>query len=237
MIEFLRHLAGLPPAPQGTIEWLSFSTGVNVEYSSEGGGLLVRSCEMGEGWSVERMENMGHAILELTGTELKSSRLLGPFFLECVSHVAAVLCLDIDYQPQLASVQEEMKQISQVGVKSTKPSGTTSSLLLDIEKRMVEPTPAETYQRSLALYIIAAISESMTSEVLEQADIAKLLSVLSVVIECHAHLVTRKSDACSSSPVDLLMTQPDLDRMLGGPITLSIALGYLSAVLAGTRQV
>ena len=37
----------------------------------------------------------------------------------------------------------------------------------------------------------------------------------------------------SSSPLNF---QPDLDQMLGGPITLSIALGYLSAVLSGAKQ-
>ena len=97
----------------------------------------------------------------------------------------------------------------------------------------------ESYRRSLALYLMAALSEENTSHVLEQTDTTALLEILAVAVECHAHITSRTNESLSSSSpsVSLLVVGPDLDHMLGGPITLSIALGYLSAILTGANQV
>ena len=239
VILFLRHLAGMPLATRDTIQWVSVSPSVAVEWPSEGSTLCVRSvCGGEEGrWSVERMESVGQAVLKLVRTELKSCRqLLGQFFIECLTCVVAILCLDINYQTkQLPSVQKEMERI--LSAQTTKTSDGASSVLLDIEEKLNEPTQAEAFQRSLALYLTAALSENATSEVLEQADTAQLLSLLSVIVECHACVVMRQNDITTTSPSSPLNFQPDLDQMLGGPITLSIALGYLSAVLSGAKQV
>lgn len=237
VILFLRHMAGMPPLSEGMVEWTSVSPFVSIEWPSEEGKVLrVRCVSDGEGrWSVEKMESLGRAIMELVGTEIKSHQLLGKFFVECLTCVTATLCLDVDHRSSLPSIQREMKKMKA----TRKASDGASSVLLDVEERMATPTPAEAFQHSLWLYLTAALSENKTSEVLEQTDISQLLSILSVVVECHAHLVTRKSDNCSSSssPPNLLVIQPNLDQILGGPITLSIALGYLSALLGGARQV
>ena len=240
VILFLRHLVGMPPATEAMVKWASIAPGITAQWSSEGNNLCVRcGGEGGEeegGWSVEKMESVGKAILELVGTELKSSRLLGQFFIECLTYVVAILCQDVNYQTELPSVQKEMKQLT--SMRTAKTSKSASPALLAIERRMREPTQREAFQHSLALYLTAAFSENMTSEVLAQADMVQLLQVLAVVIECHAHLVTRKQySRTSSSPLNLLVVKPDLSEMLGGPITLSIALGYLSAILGGARQV
>lgn len=238
VILFLRHMSGMSPHSEGMVEWTSVSPCVSIEWPSEKSEVLRVRC-VGDGgeegrWSVEKMENLGQTILELVGTEIKSCQLLGQFFVECLTCIAATLCLDVDYQTQFSSIQREMKQMKT----TRKPSDGASSVLLDVEERMAKPSPAEAFYHSLWLYLTAALSENKTSEVLEQTDTSQLLSVLSVVVECHAHLVTRKQDNSSpSSPPNLLVIQPNLDQMLGGPITLSIALGYLSALLGGARQV
>lgn len=237
VILFLRHMSGMPPRSEGIVEWTSVSPCVSIEWPLEKSEVLRVKC-VGDGeegrWSVEKMESQGQTILELVGTEIKSRQLLGQFFVECLTCIAATLCLDVDYQIHLSSVQREMKQMKT----TRKPSDGASSVLLDVEKRMAKPSPAEAFYHSLWLYLTAALSENKTSEVLEQTDVSQLLNVLSVVVECHAHLVTRKQDnSSSSSPPNLLVIQPNLDQMLGGPITLSIALGYLSALLGGARQV
>ena len=191
--------------------------------SGEGGG--------GRRWGVGRMESEGDAIVELVATVLKSNRLVGKFFTECLTFIAAVLCRDVGYQTGVASVQAEMKtQTPLKRLSSTSPlTSSTSSALLDIERGSNRP---EVFHLSLALYLTASLSERWTSEVLEQADVSRLLDTLSVVVECHAHLVTKKK--CKSSSLeDLLTIQSDLDHMLGGPISLSITLGYLSALLSG----
>ena len=233
VLEFLRCVSGLLLTQQKRAGWVTVSPEISIECSSEGGVLCVRSVsgEVGEMWSVGRMERVGQAILSLVATELKSSQLLGRFFLSCLTSVVAILCLDTSYSPPHPSVQEDMKLLS----RSTEASTTSSTVLLDVERKMKGASGPEAYHRSLVLYLTAALSESFTDDVLEQSDTVQLLSVLSVAVKCHAHFVTSKHE--SSSSVDLLQIQPDLDRMLGGPITLSIAVGYLSAILGGAKKV
>ena len=236
-IWFLRHLAGMPRVrSDGGVEWIPVSPEVSFECLSEEGGLCVGRVEGGERemWSAERMEKEGRAILELVGTLL--SRLTGPLFLECLTCAVAILCQDLGYQTQLSRVRTEMKAHSLLRNPQKKPSKlSASSALLDVEKETRELTRAELYRRSLALYLTAALSEEKTSDILEQVERRALLEVLGVALECHAHIVTRKSEKFSS--LGLLVVQPDLEQVLGGPITLSISLGYLSAILTGANQV
>ena len=238
-LDFLRHLAGMPPAAGSNVDqpvaWLSVSPSVAVQWLPEEGRFSVR-CEGDSGedgrWSVGRMESVGQAILEFVGTEIKSGGLLGEFFLECLTRVAAILCFDVNYEPQLLSVRKEMKSLALP--ETAKKSKDASPALLAVEQKMSSPTLREAFHRSLVLYLTAALSENMTAAVLEQTDVAQLLEVLSVVVGCHAHIVTSKQGS-SSSPLNLLVVQPDLGELLGGPITLSIGLGYLSAILGAAE--
>ena len=242
-LDFLRHLAGMPPAAGSNVDrpvvWLSVSPSVAVQWLPEEDRFSVR-CEDDGGeegrWSVGRMESVGQAMLELVGTEIKSGGLLGEFFLECLTRVAAILCLDVNYEPQLLSIRKEMKSLTLP--ETTKKSKYASSALLAVEQKMSSPTQREAFHRSLVLYLTAALSENLTAAVLEQTDVAQLLEVLSVVVGCHAHFVTSKQGSpspSSSSPLNLLVVQPDLGELLGGPITLSIGLGYLSAILGAAE--
>lgn len=239
IIHLLRHLCGMPLTAQATVEWVKVPSDITIEFPSEGCDGLCVVNGSGENWDVEKMEGVGEAILEFLWTLLKSKQLIGKFFIECFRFVIAVLCTDVDYQTQISSVQSEIKMQRSERMTSKSSSTSTSSALLDLENKQCKPSQAEAFHRSLALYLTASLSENKTSEVLEQADTADLLEVLSVAIDCHAHLVTRKKCDTSSSPSlnSLLLVQPDLDQMLGGPITLSIALGYLSALLGGAIQV
>ena len=234
IIHLLRHLCGMPFSAQSTVEWVKFSSDITIEVSSEEYAIVNLSRE---NWGVERMESTGEAILEFLGTLLKSKKLIGKFFIECFRFVIAVLCNDVGYQTQVSSVQAEIRM--QRPEKTTPTSSSsTSSALLDLEHKQCNLSQAEAFHRSMALYLTASLLENNTSEVLEQADTAELLDILSVAIDCHAHHVTRKKcDTSSSSLNSLLLVEPDLDHMLGEPITLSIALGYLSALLGGAMQV
>ena len=254
---FLRHLAGFPTT-QSTdqlVEWVAMAPGIAVQWSQGGGGLCLRTVgkeeeeeeeeegggdgeqkivgAVGERWSVERMESVGQAIVELFVVELKSRGLVGRFFIECLTHVAAVISKDVGFQPETQSVKEEMEAL--LVRPGAERSDGASSALLTVEQNMTTPTRREAFRRSLALYLTASLSENVSSDILEQANLPRLFEVLSVVMECHAHLTT--SGDGSSSPLQLLVAQPDLDRVLGGPISLSIALGYLTAVLGGGKKV
>ena len=225
----------MPPSSAGGVKWIAVSPDVSLSYPAKERGLSVGRVGVG---SVERMEKDGGAIVELLGTILAPSQLIGGFFTECLTCVVTFLCMDIGYQTQSSRIKTEIKShlSVQVDPKLSKSSSAASSVLLDIEKETGERKQAELYHRSLALYLTAALSEERTSTVLQQTDTTELLEILAVAVECHAHTVTRKNQTLSSS-VDLLVVQPDLDSMLGGPISLSIALGYLSAILAGADQV
>ena len=235
-VQLLRHLAGMPPSRAGGVRWVPVSPEVSLRFETGWRGLCVERVKGGEGeiWSVERMEEDGRAMVELLGIVLRSSQLTGQFFLECLTCVAAILCQDLGYQSQAPNIRTEIKAMS--SMKKSQKSSATSSVLLDIEGKSQELTQAESYRRSLALYLTAALSEEKTSDILEQTDTRRLLQLLAVVVDCHAHIVTRKKNKMSSS-LNLLVVQPDLDQMLGGPITLSIALGYISAILTGANQV
>lgn len=237
-VQLLRHLAGMPASRVGGVKWVPVSPEVSLRFEKEGRGLCVDKVRGGEGeiWSVERMEEDGRAMVELLGTVLRSSQLTGQFFLECLTCVTAILCQDLGYQTQAPNIRTEIKAMSLIKKSQKSSKSSASSVLLDIEGKSQELTHAESYRRSLALYLTAALSEEKTSDILEQTDTRLLLELLAVVVDCHAHIVTRKKNKMSSS-LNLLVVQPDLDQMLGGPITLSIALGYLSAILTGANQV
>ena len=232
-IQFLRHLAAMPLSSAGGVKWIAVSPEVSLSYPAEERGLSVGRVGVG---SVERMEKDGGAIVELLGTTLAPSQLIGGFFTECLTCVVAILCMDIGYQAQSSRIKTEIKSHLSVQVDPKLSNSSASSVLLDIEKETGERKQAELYRRSLALYLTAALSEERTSTVLQQTDTTELLEILAVAVECHSHTVTRKNKTLSSS-VNLLVVQPDLDSMLGGSISLSIALGYLSAILAGADQV
>ena len=218
---------------------MKVSPELTLKFSSDG-VLCVGSVNSAEVWSAERMEREARAVLEMVGRVLSTSGLTGQLFLECLTCVAACLCRDVGYQPQSPRIRLEMKTLS-VSLspgQPTRSNSSASSVLLDIERSSGELSQSELYHRSLALYLTAALSEERTSDILEDVDKRTLLDILAVVVECHAHFVkTKHKSSSASSPVNLLVVQPGLDSVLGGPITLSIALGYLSAILTGANQV
>ena len=102
----------MPLSTEGTVNWASVSPSIMIEWPLEGRSLCVKSVS-GDGeegrWGVEKMESVGQAILKLVGTELKLSQIVGKFFIECLTCVAANLCQDLAYQADLASVKKEIK--------------------------------------------------------------------------------------------------------------------------------
>ena len=254
MVTFLKQLAGFPVAGRegGGRKWLSLAPRVAIKCGGEKGELIARVIEEGieeeEGeerereevvggiWSVEVMESVGQGILTLLKEELKFTGIVGQFFIECLSRVAAISCQDIGYQPHTPLLGQ--KDHLQPSSPRKEASNGASSDLLDIEQNMKTPTQQEAYNRSLALYLTASLSENMNSIILELASITQLLGVLSVILECHTRLHCTQSSSPPSSPVQLLVMQPDTETLLGGSISLSIALGYLSAILTeGTIKV
>ena len=133
----------------------------------------------------------------------------------------------------------ESQTASSVGNSTMPPTlktRSTSSILLECESKL-PPSCSEAYSNSLVLYITASICESLSSSLLEQTELPDLLSTLFVVISCHAHCVTRSEKRTTKADSMLVNEESQLDEILGGPITLSIAFGLLSAIMGGAIEV
>ena len=249
-IHFLRHLAGMAAPPQSEghpQDWVAVADDVAVRWrQQEGcGGLSLMSVDEneeeldreGEGmWCVEKMESIGQGIMVLLKSDLRLNGLAGQFFIECLIFIAAILCQDVGYQPDEPSVRAEIEK--SLFPQTMKKSSDANPALLLVEQNMNRPTRRDAFYRSLVLYLVASLSENMTSDILDQADLSHLLGIISAIIECHVQLTLVKQHSHTASlDYRLLLAQPDLDCMLGGPITLSVALGYLSAVVGGARKV
>ncbi|CAI8007257.1 Transport and Golgi organization protein 6 homolog [Geodia barretti] len=176
--------------------------------------------------------------LTLVGAVLCSSQLIGPFFMECLTCVVAILCTDLGYQTQVSRIRTEIKSRSSVEEHPKSSETSASSVLLDVERRsgevtreeIVPPFPGplprgssvrgEHQPRRGADRHHGTPGDTSSSRGVPLPHRTKNKRVFVFVI----------------SICQLLVVGPDLNHMLGGPITLSIALGYLSAILTGANQ-
>ena len=203
----------------------------------EHSGLVVERLTEGEEfkmYSVERMESAATCILDLLKSGLESGNIPGILFIECLLHVAVVLCRTIGYDASATAVGARVKEMTEahLGSKRQEVTRDTNSDLLECELNPIAPSRREAYGNASVLYLMAALCEQMSREVLEQVELRKLLEMMSVVVSCHARFVSK-----GRSSSLLLVAGPDLEELLGGPITLSVVFGLLSAILSGAREV
>ena len=169
----------------------------------------------------ERMEEVGSCILDLLRTDLKSYRLLGPLFVKCLQQLVSTLTHQSSGPP-------DSENASVVG----KVSSSTSSALLELEKN--GRGPMASLSDAMALYTAAAICENMGNELVEQVDRFSLLDAISSIISCHASISSLQADV-KVLPSHTKRVGPE--TLTGGTLTLSIALGLMSALLAGNKLV
>ena len=203
----------------------------------EDSGLILERLTEGERlkvYNVDRMESVANCIMDLLKSDLKSSNITGSVFTECLLHVAVVLCNATGYNASATAVAGRVKEMAEarVGLKRPEATGETNSDLLECEWSSSAAGQSEAYGNAVVLYLMAALCEQLSSEVLLQVELHRLMEAMSVVVGCHARFVSEEK----SSGL-LLMPMPDLDKLLGGPITLSVVFGLLSAILGGAREV
>ena len=163
-----------------------------------------------------RMEDLASAVVKLLG-DLKSCDLLGPLFLTVMGRLKMVL----ENESLSANGCDTAREDEQAMKDSP-------SVLLEWEaKRSMRHE--STSSSIMVLYVVAAVCEQMGSELLEQVDTISLLPVLAGVVGCHARCLK------PSTPQQLLGASPV--ELTGGPVTLSITLGLLSAILAQKSEV
>lgn len=170
---------------------------------------------------VDEMERIGNCVLEILKTNV--SDVVGVFFLQCLDHIAEELYKETNYtMPNVL-----IPQSTPASVSTNKKS---STVLLECEQNL----GVESYNNTLVLYIIAALCEHMSNDVLNGADLRSLLLTISTIVGCHSHYFTQSSKKQEKM---FQITGPSLESLLGGPITLSISFGLLSAILGGAREV
>lgn len=227
MVLVLKFLAHIPLEPQVGVEFKSLDPGVTLKYD-EGFSLKWLSGE--ERMDMERMESIASCILDLLTTDLKASRLTGLLFTECLQQIAVTLCQTTGYDAADTSLQSRLER-PPPGLKQN-PSDSTNSDLLECERNPEVLSRSEAYGNALVLYLTAALCEHMSNEVIEQVDLPLLIETISVVVKSHAHFASKGQ----SSDI-LLVIGPNLEKLFGESITLSIVFGLLSAILGGAREV
>ena len=159
------------------------------------------------------MEDTASAIVTLLG-DLKSCGVLGPCFLTAMGHLKMAL--------EKESLPADMTREDEQVVKDSR------SVLVEweAERSRREGSSASSI---MVLYVVAAVCEQLGRELLEQVDIVSLLPVLAGVVGSHARCL-------KPSPLQQLLCASPVE-LTGGPVTLSITLGLLSAILAQRSEV
>ena len=209
----------------------------NIALQCNKDGDLTVKCLSEEGrlesQDTERMESVANSVISLVETDLKYNCIPGLFFTECLQHIAVVLCRSTGHSASNTSLSSKVKK--ERNIQMHQKSDDSSSTLLELEQVLEVPVHTEAYSNALVLYLIAALCEHMGDTVLQQSQLHDLIEVMSVIVNCHAQFV---SEEPSQKPDILLVTAgPDLEKLLGGSITLSMVFGLLSAILGGARQV
>ena len=220
-LSFFYHLVGIPlPNEPASVVFNELGPAVVITCSKNGVlGLYSRSSQGDHDVEEEsigecgKMEDTASAIVKLLG-DLKSCGVLGPCFLTAMGHLKMVL--------EKESLPADMTREDEQVVKDSR------SVLVEWE---AERSRREGSSSSsiMVLYVVAAICEQLGCELFEQVDIISLLPVLAGVVGSHVRCLkpSTTQQLLGASPVELT----------GGPVTLSITLGLLSAILAQRSEV
>lgn len=203
-----------------TVQWVEFSTRLRPGYSASGMLTLNTVHEPDAQPVSERMEEIGNCVLDLLRTDMKSCRLLGPLFVKCLQWLASALSCQCGLaHPKDAAV-------------AARVTSSSSAVLLQLEE--AGEGSMTSLSDAMALYTAAAICENMGNEMLEEVDPFPLLGIISDIVRCHAHVSLPQADIKVSSSQAKRMGP---ESLTGGALTLSIAFGLMSALLAGNKPV
>ena len=218
---FFDKLLHLQAGSSSTVQWLELSVRVKLSYSAGGMLMLETVAQPMSQPASERMEEVGSCILDLLRTDMKSCRLLGPLFVKCLQQLVSTLT----HQSSGLTYSEDASVVGKV-------NSSTSSALLELENNGTGPMAS--LSDAMALYTAAAICENMGNDLVEQVDRFSLLDAISSIISCHASISSLQADV-KVLPSYTMRVGPE--TLTGGTLTLSIALGLMSALLAGNKPV
>ncbi len=229
LLAFLCFVSGFQPPQTEAQQTLYKRPNICIQYSAIG-TLTARTLteeEVLRRRNAEEMERMGTGIVALLNSELKQDNIIGAFFLVCLQHLTSIILHQTGYtcsitEDTLKPVSYSDQQQDDVPAPSER-----SSALLDCEAKL-PLSQTEAYTSSLVLYITASICEELSSTLLQQVSLPDLLSSISALVSCHASFCEVIN---GKNHVKIVASEEH--EILGGPITLGIVFGLLSAILSG----
>lgn len=191
----------------------------------------LTDAEVLESKNVEEMEKVGSGLVALLNVELREVKIVGRFFVACLEYLTAII-LQQTNNTSCAGVKEcAPKTVSSDQSNDLHTLPRTNSALLDCEV-VLPPSHTESYYSSLVLFVTASICEDLSSTLLQEVSLPDLLASITSLVLCHAsYCKDRDIKDCLK-----VLANEDIE-ILGGPITLSIVFGLLSAVLSGAVEV
>lgn len=211
--------------------------------------------------AVDSMEHTSQCVVTLLKSGLNSEGLIGGFFIECLNHLNTTISSQSDTNSGLdhdrgsysdtnsgldhnkGSQSDTNSRLDHDGLDHNKGSqsdtisildhgsaASSSSVLLACEDNL-PLTSGEVSSSASLLHITAALCEYLGQEVIAQSHLPSLLAACGGIVECHAQVLQR-----ADSGIRLTVKREESvyeEMVMGGPLSLSIVLGLLSAVMAG----
>ncbi len=166
----------------------------------------------------EQVEELGESLIEILLEYSKASKteLFRSVFMKCIDHLASLLCKD-------NGTIEESNQFD--GDCTITSNVNQSNVLLKFENEN------HSLSSAIVLYLVAGICERMGDKIITEVDNLTLFNSLSTIIKCHA-----VSSAKTQQEV-IITKERENTELVGGHVTLSIALGLMSAFMSANEKV
>ena len=170
--------------------------------------------------SSEAMSEIGTCITDLVEGELKLTGIKSTLFAYCMEYIGNLLASE-------AGLQKTKRQETAQPKKEA-----SSSTLLDWERSSMHSSEAVSFSNALVLYVVASLCEGMDIDTIRTLDLQSTVQALALLVKSHGihhqkekHISTRQEEG------------KETGLLTGGHVTLSIAFGLLSAILASEKKV
>ena len=172
------------------------------------------------------MSKIGTCITELVEGELKSTGINTSLFMHCLEYMGMLLVRESGLQ------QGKEEKTTHNSTLMDEPQHESSTLLLEWEESTSTCTSeAVRFSNALVLYVLASLCEGMDLETMKSFDLHSMMQSLVLIVKSHSFYCKRDVMLIRDEEAELL------GNLTGGHVTLSIAFGLLSAVLASDDKV
>ncbi|XP_019850388.1 PREDICTED: transport and Golgi organization protein 6 homolog isoform X1 [Amphimedon queenslandica] len=219
-LEFLKFLLHIHETD--TQRFKALRSDIKITLSTKGGDLIIaREEEMNVSskTSSETMSEIGTAITDLVEGELKSTGIKSTLFTYCMEYIGNLLASE-------AGLQKTKKQETAQPMK-----GASSRTLLDWERSSMHSSEGVSFSNALVLYLLASLCEGMDIETIKTLDLQSTVQALALLVKSHG--IYHQKD----KPISTRQEEgKETELLTGGDVTLSIAFGLLSAILASEKK-